>query len=193
MTAVPFGRPPRPSQVVVCGLGGQGILFLTRCLGEAAMHEGREVLTAENHGMAQRGGVVDSHVKVGDFASPLVRVGHADVALALDPVRVPDARAFAGRSGACFANAVSSSAPAATAAGGAGDGLAAVAALVAADVAREAGCDGLQNLVLLGFAAARAPDRFPAADSLRAALARLSGPARGEANARAFEAGRSRA
>ena len=65
-------------QIVVSGVGGQGILFVTRLLAEAAIDKGLPVLTSETHGMAQRGGTVVSHLKVGDFASPLIRPGRAD-------------------------------------------------------------------------------------------------------------------
>ena len=70
-------------QVVISGVGGQGVLFVTRLLAEAAIRKGLPVLTSETHGMAQRGGTVISHLKVGPFASPLIRTGHADVLLAL--------------------------------------------------------------------------------------------------------------
>lgn len=65
-------------QIVVSGVGGQGVLFVTRLLADAAIRRGGSVLTSETHGMAQRGGVVVSHLKAGDFASPLVRTGQAD-------------------------------------------------------------------------------------------------------------------
>ncbi len=65
-------------QIVISGVGGQGVLFVTRLLAEAAIARGLAVLTSETHGMAQRGGSVVSHLKVGDFASPLIRSGCAD-------------------------------------------------------------------------------------------------------------------
>lgn len=70
-------------QIVISGVGGQGVLFVTRLLAEAAIARGFPVLTAETHGMAQRGGSVVSHLKVGDFASPLIRSGCADGLLGL--------------------------------------------------------------------------------------------------------------
>ena len=71
------GTPVR-AQILVSGVGGQGVLFITRLLADAAIGRGLRVLTSETHGMAQRGGVVVSHLKVGDFRSPLIREGHAD-------------------------------------------------------------------------------------------------------------------
>ncbi len=70
-------------QIVISGLGGQGVLFITKLLAGAAMAEDVNVLTSETHGMAQRGGNVISYVKTGDFASPLIRPGKADALIAL--------------------------------------------------------------------------------------------------------------
>jgi indolepyruvate ferredoxin oxidoreductase beta subunit len=70
-------------QIVISGVGGQGVLFVTRLLAEAAIARGLAVLTSETHGMAQRGGSVVSHLKVGDFSSPLIRSGCADGLLGL--------------------------------------------------------------------------------------------------------------
>lgn len=70
-------------QIVISGVGGQGVLFVTRLLAEAAIARGLSVMTAETHGMAQRGGTVLSHLKVGPWTSPLIRTGQADGLLAL--------------------------------------------------------------------------------------------------------------
>ena len=70
-------------QIVISGVGGQGVLFVTRLLAEAAIQMQLPVFTSETHGMAQRGGTVVSHLKVGDFASPLIRPGEADGLIAL--------------------------------------------------------------------------------------------------------------
>ena len=70
-------------QVIISGVGGQGVLFVTRLLAEAAIVKGLPVFTSETHGMAQRGGTVLSHLKVGDFSSPLIRPLQADVLVLL--------------------------------------------------------------------------------------------------------------
>ena len=70
-------------QIVISGVGGQGVLFITRLLAEAAIRKGLPVFTSETHGMAQRGGTVISHLKIGDFASPLISPGRADGLIAL--------------------------------------------------------------------------------------------------------------
>ena len=70
-------------QILISGVGGQGVLFITGILAEAAIIKGLPVFTSETHGMAQRGGTVVSHFKVGDFSSPLIRPFQADGLLVL--------------------------------------------------------------------------------------------------------------
>jgi indolepyruvate ferredoxin oxidoreductase beta subunit len=70
-------------QILISGVGGQGVLFITSLLAEAAISKGLPVYTSETHGMAQRGGTVVSHFKVGDFSSPLIRPFQADGLLVL--------------------------------------------------------------------------------------------------------------
>jgi indolepyruvate ferredoxin oxidoreductase beta subunit len=94
-------------QLIISGIGGQGILFVTRLLAETAIAMGLPVLTSETHGMAQRGGIVISHLKVGDFSSPLVRPGQADGLLALKPENVILHRHFLRPDGWIVANAPS--------------------------------------------------------------------------------------
>ena len=91
-------------QLIISGVGGQGILFITRILAEAAIARGLPVLTSETHGMAQRGGIVISHLKIGEFASPLVRPGHADGLIALKPENVALHRSFLKPQGWIAAN-----------------------------------------------------------------------------------------
>lgn len=94
-------------QLIIAGVGGQGILFITRLLAETAIAKGLPVLTSETHGMAQRGGIVVSHLKVGEFSSPLVRPGQADGLLALKAETVALHRHFLKGAGWIVANATS--------------------------------------------------------------------------------------
>lgn len=71
-------------QFIVVGIGGQGILFTSRVLGKLAISRDQNVIGSEVHGMAQRGGSVISHFKIGDYKSPLVKTGEADVLIAFD-------------------------------------------------------------------------------------------------------------
>lgn len=93
-------------QLIISGVGGQGILFITRLLADVAIAQGLPVLTSETHGMAQRGGIVISHLKVGTFASPLVRPGQADGLLALKAETVALHRHFLKPAGWITANAL---------------------------------------------------------------------------------------
>lgn len=70
-------------QIVIAGVGGQGVLFAARVIYQLAHQRGVDVFGAETHGMSQRGGSVLSHVKLGDFSSPLVKRGRADLLLGL--------------------------------------------------------------------------------------------------------------
>lgn len=73
-------------RIFFTGVGGQGTLLATRLLGEAALEEGLPVLMSEIHGMAQRGGVVESSVVIGSAASPIIADGEADVVMAFEPL-----------------------------------------------------------------------------------------------------------
>ena len=72
--------------IVLCGVGGQGTILASKLLAAAAMSKGLPVKTAETIGMAQRGGSVFSHVRIGDgVASPLIGRGRADLIIAFEP------------------------------------------------------------------------------------------------------------
>lgn len=91
-------------QIVISGVGGQGVLFITRLLAEAAIMKGYQVFTSETHGMAQRGGTVLSHLKVGDFSSPLIRPFHADGLIALKPENILQHGSFLKKGAWIFVN-----------------------------------------------------------------------------------------
>ncbi|MCD8121166.1 MAG: indolepyruvate oxidoreductase subunit beta [Clostridiales bacterium] len=72
--------------VLLCGVGGQGTVLSSKLLAAAAMAKGIPVLTAETIGMAQRGGSVTSHLRMGEnMYSPLIGKGQADLLLAFEP------------------------------------------------------------------------------------------------------------
>ncbi len=71
--------------IIVCGIGGQGTVLTAKVLSQSFLLAGQRVLAAETIGMAQRGGPVVSHVRVGqDVFSPLVPEGGADVMIAFE-------------------------------------------------------------------------------------------------------------
>jgi len=73
--------------LVVVGIGGQGILTLTNIVAEAAMKEGMDVKTSELHGLSQRGGPIPCHVRFGKkIYSSLVMTGQADLVISLEPL-----------------------------------------------------------------------------------------------------------
>jgi indolepyruvate ferredoxin oxidoreductase beta subunit len=79
--------------VVVAGLGGQGVLKASGILAEAAFRAGRDVKKSEIHGMSQRGGSVSSDVRFGARVfSPMVPAGEADFLVVLAPSQVEVAR-----------------------------------------------------------------------------------------------------
>lgn len=77
-------QPDRVTNVVVAGLGGQGVLKASDILAEAAFLAGLDVKKAEVHGMSQRGGSVTTDVRFGQRVfSPMVPAGEADFLLVL--------------------------------------------------------------------------------------------------------------
>lgn len=71
--------------IVIVGVGGQGVILISDVLGRAAVKASLPVRGAETHGMAQRGGSVINHTRLGCRFSPMVPSGGADVLLALEP------------------------------------------------------------------------------------------------------------
>ncbi|MHA2298400.1 MAG: indolepyruvate ferredoxin oxidoreductase subunit beta [Candidatus Hodarchaeales archaeon] len=74
-------------EIVLCGVGGQGILTVTDIICNTALQKGLKVRGSETHGMAQRGGSVMSNIRIGkDIHAPLIPERSADVILALEPI-----------------------------------------------------------------------------------------------------------
>ncbi|WNY29136.1 hypothetical protein MmiEs2_13530 [Methanimicrococcus stummii] len=86
-----FGSVPNSGKtdikydVVICGVGGQGAILASDILGRAAVAEDRAVQAAETHGMAQRGGSVENHVRIGSAYGSLIPKRGADLMIALEP------------------------------------------------------------------------------------------------------------
>jgi indolepyruvate ferredoxin oxidoreductase beta subunit len=160
-------------QIIVSGIGGQGVLFVTRILAEAAIERGMEVLTSETHGMAMRGGTVISHVKVGPFTSPLIRAGQADIGLFLHAGNLEVHRMFLKPGAAIYMNAAKN-----------GD----AEAIDATRIAREHGALVIANLVLLGFAV-RQGGLFCDAATIEAVLRWISPAEQLETNLAGFKLG----
>jgi len=73
--------------VFICGVGGQGLVLLTRVIGDACAKSGKKIVTGEMYGLSQRSGAVSVHMRIGDDAfSPLIPIGQADIMIALEAV-----------------------------------------------------------------------------------------------------------
>jgi indolepyruvate ferredoxin oxidoreductase beta subunit len=137
-------------QILVSGLGGQGVLFITSLLAEVAINKGLPVFTSETHGMAQRGGTVVSHFKVGDFSSPLIRPFKADGLLVLKDENIAQHGFFLKKGGWAVVNS--------------GNDLNVMkmlpASVIDADrLAQEISSPKSVNLIVLGFALSRADQK----------------------------------
>lgn len=164
-------------QMVICGRGGQGVLFLTRILDEAALAEGKNVISSETHGMAMRGGSVVSFIRIGSFASPLIRSGQGDIILALSDAEVERNIHLLNKTGGqVYVNSADN---------GAG-------AIDATGIAQELGSLVVSNLVLLGFACAHRDFPFSFA-AVKKVIKRISSPKVLEINVRALAEGYKRA
>jgi len=82
------GGKEMKTDIILCGVGGQGILSIATIIGEAAMQEDLYIKQAEVHGMSQRGGDVQSNLRISDkpIASDLISLGDADVIISMEPM-----------------------------------------------------------------------------------------------------------
>lgn len=168
--------------MLIAGVGGQGTVLAARLLGLAAMDAGLDVRGSETIGMAQRGGSVVSHIRMGrDIASPLISEGGADVVIAFEPGEAARAKPYLKPDGGIMVvsdRGVTPSAP-----GGydpertiewLGDCGRRVHIASGNDIIANCGARGL-NVALLGAASALGGFPFGAAEIENAIRARLPG------------------
>jgi len=76
------------TDIILAGVGGQGILSIATVIGMAAVNNKLNIKQAEVHGMSQRGGAVYSHLRLSDqsIASDLIPLGKADLVLSVEPM-----------------------------------------------------------------------------------------------------------
>ncbi|MGD8305758.1 MAG: indolepyruvate oxidoreductase subunit beta [Ignavibacteria bacterium] len=76
------------SDIILSGVGGQGILSIAATIGMAALENNLQLKQSEVHGMSQRGGAVESHLRISDkeIASDLIPIGKADLILSVEPM-----------------------------------------------------------------------------------------------------------
>ena len=149
--------------VMICGIGGQGTVLASRVIAASAMEEGSAVHSAETIGMAQRGGSVPSHVRIGDRASsPLIPFGSAQVLLAFEPSEAVKNLGYLRRDGIAVVNTVPTKPVTASLSGAAYDGTEMTSYLrrkcscifVDADeICRPFGSNKFFNIIMVGIAA----------------------------------------
>ena len=181
--------------IILCGVGGQGILSIATIIGEAATKAGLNLKQAEVHGMSQRGGDVQSHLRLSDaeIYSDLIAEGSADMIISMEPMESLRYLPYLAADGKIvtsnkpFVNIPNY--PDMTDVTAALESLPSVAMDIE-EVAKNAGNARGANMVLLGMAARYlqilTPDQL--CDAIRTIFAR-KGEAIVEANIKAFQAG----
>ena len=145
--------------ILLCGVGGQGTVLASKLIAAAFMRNGDVVHSAETIGMAQRGGSVQSHIRIGEKAfSPLISSGGADLILAFEPAEAVRNLPLLKENGAV----ITSSVPVKPAADMNYDGEDAIAYLKknvknaiivdAEEICREFGSSKFFNIAILGVA-----------------------------------------
>lgn len=181
--------------IILSGVGGQGILSIATVIGRAALSEGLQLKQAEVHGMSQRGGDVQSHLRISssEIRSDLIPRGGADLIVSLEPMESLRYLEWLSVDGWVVTNTVPvvniPNYPDQTALEAELASLPHVVRLDADALAREASSPRSANMALLG-AAAPLLDIEPAKleESIRTIFAR-KGEAVVEANLAAFRAG----
>lgn len=184
------------TDIILAGVGGQGILSIATIIGEAATNAGLNLKQAEVHGMSQRGGDVQSNLRLSDqpIYSDLIPRGKADLIIAMEPMEALRYVPFLSPDGAVvtsskpFINIPNYPDEAAVLAEL--DALNKVVRLDIEEVAKELKTPKSANVILLGMAAPFLD--ILSADELRSAIGRVfasKGEAIVEANYKAFDAG----
>ena len=189
-------RKEMKRDIILAGVGGQGILSIATVIGSAALEQNLSLKQAEVHGMSQRGGDVQSHLRLSDapIHSDLIPLGGADIIISMDPMEALRYLPFLAKDGWIITNTVPlKNIPNYPEMEEVEKALAKVKNLVALDA--EAMAKAVQsprsaNMVLLGASAAvmkiLEPEKLR--DGIRRIFAR-KGDAIVDANLKAFDAG----
>jgi len=180
--------------MIISGVGGQGVLLVTRIFSDFALREGYAVIGSEDHGMSQRGGSVITHLKIGDFNSPLVKRGSADVLLSLERNEAlktlhylrPSANGQYGGLG--FINASDQNFMNDQIKNYLKEMGIQIYIFSADSIAREMGSVQSTNIALIGFASAHPRFPFPS-DNLRLSIDRVTPPKFREVSLKIFDQG----
>jgi indolepyruvate ferredoxin oxidoreductase beta subunit len=187
-------------RIFFTGVGGQGTLLATRLVGEAALEENIAVTMSEIHGMAQRGGVVESSVVMGNALSPTIADCEADILMAFEPLEAVRALPKC-HAGSVVISSTAPIVPFTVAIGQATypeseelrrlveDKVSRLLWVDALSLAKQAGSDRAANTVLVGALAGIG--LLPVSEkSWTEAMNRIFPPRLREANQKAFELGR---
>lgn len=175
-------------QIIFAGIGGQGILFSSKVFSLLGLRLGLNVLGSETHGMSQRGGSVITHLKLGDFQSPMIWTGGADILYSLDKNETYRALKFLKEGGLCFASEVSSDRFDSGVIGYLKEKGITFLTFDAGRIALEIGSARLANVVLIGFSVGTGLVPFGYED-LRAVLEHIGKDKKAAPNMMAFETG----
>lgn len=182
--------------IILCGVGGQGILSIATIIGEAATQAGLNLKQAEVHGMSQRGGDVQSNLRLSTdtIYSDLIPQGEADVIISMEPMESLRYLPYLSKEGAVVTSSQAfvniPNYPEAAAIEAELNKLPKVAKLDIEQIAKDLGSARSANVVLLGMAAPYIG--ILTTEQLRAAVCRVferKGEAVVEANLKAFDAG----
>jgi indolepyruvate ferredoxin oxidoreductase beta subunit len=182
--------------ILIVGIGGQGTILASNILGRACLIEGRHVKGAETHGMAQRGGSVESHIRIDGIFGPLIVPGQSDLLISFDLLEALRYSHYLKSGGRLVVNrhlvlptsVFTLKVPAPTEEEIIGRLKKYRPCLLDADsIALEAGSALSQNVVMLGAALGAMPLR---PESLVAAVQELVPPKSIMVNTKAFELGR---
>jgi indolepyruvate ferredoxin oxidoreductase beta subunit len=177
--------------IILCGLGGQGILFMTRVLAQAAVDKGFNVLGGETHGMAQRGGSVISHLRLGEVRGSLVQTGTAHILLALEENEGYRNLPFLAKKGKMFVNTNSRHFPREEVRNFLDKKEVLYRSVPAATIAQELGAPRSSNLALLGYFSAF--DVGPVGyEELKTTIDKISPKRLKDINIKIFQAGYTR-
>ena len=182
--------------IILAGVGGQGILSIATVIGSAALEQNLSLKQAEVHGMSQRGGDVQSHLRLSDVPihSDLIPLGGADIIISMEPMEALRYLPFLAKDGWIITNTVPlkniPNYPEMEAVNAALAKVKNVVALDAEAIAKEVQSPRSANMVLLGASAAvmeiLEPEKLR--DGIRRIFAR-KGDAIVDANLKAFDAG----
>lgn len=145
--------------IILCGVGGQGILSIATIIGEAATKAGLHLKQAEVHGMSQRGGDVQSNLRLSTdpIYSDLIALGGTDVVISMEPMEALRYLPYLSKNGTIVTSSKPfiniPNYPDETALQAELDALPSVVKLDIESIAKEAGNARGANMVLLGMAA----------------------------------------